>query len=193
MAPDRALAEPWLRAGEELLGLVEVRLSALVPRPPKPYRQHGRDVDTGAEIALNHGLDVLDPEGLVVLAGLTVALVGGRLFTPPVRGGWESTAGRFAAAAREAELSRTSETFGCVLLAVTDRRTLLLKRRGALGTDHLVDLGPFRLRGPGAARRRRGRPRRVGLRFTDGSTVAVRVAPERLKALAGLAFLSGRG
>ncbi|MER7707314.1 hypothetical protein ABTX81_31000 [Kitasatospora sp. NPDC097605] len=29
MAPDRAPAEPWLRAGEDLSGLVEVRLSAL--------------------------------------------------------------------------------------------------------------------------------------------------------------------
>ncbi|WP_380285268.1 hypothetical protein [Kitasatospora purpeofusca] len=190
MAPDSGPARPWLRADEELLGLVEVRLSVLVRRPPKRYRRPGRDVDTGAELVLDHGLDLLDPEGLLALAGLTVLVVGGRLVTPPVRGGWESTAGRFAAMAREAELARASDTFRYVVLAVTDRRVLLLKRRGALVTEHLTDLGPFRLRRPPAGRPR-SRARRVELRFADGSTVAVRVAPERLKALAGLASLSG--
>ncbi|MFE6870924.1 hypothetical protein ACFVFS_30740 [Kitasatospora sp. NPDC057692] len=190
MAPDHGAAKPWLRAGEELLGLAEVRLSALARRPPRRYRRRGRDTDTGVELALNHGLDVLDPEGLPALVGLGVLLVGGRLVAPPLRGGWESTAGRFAAAAREAELARASPTFGYVLLAVTDRRVLLLKRRGVLATEHLADLGPFRLRRPPDVRPR-SRARRVELRFADGSTVAVRVAPERLRTLAGLASLSG--
>ncbi|MFB7475543.1 hypothetical protein [Kitasatospora sp. NPDC056184] len=190
MAPDSGPAGPWLRAGEELLGLAEVRLSVLARRPPKRYRRRGRDTDTGVEFAVEHGLDVLDPEGLLTLVGLGALLVGGRLVAPPLRGGWESTAGRFAAAAREAELARASPTFGYVLLAVTDRRVLLLKRRGALATEHLAELGPFRLhRTPDV--RRRSRARRVELRFADGSTVAVRVAPQRLKALAGLASLSG--
>ncbi|MFF2955556.1 hypothetical protein ACFVVU_29940 [Kitasatospora sp. NPDC057965] len=191
MAPDHALAERWLRGDEELLGLVEVRLSALVLRPPKRYRRSGRDVEAGVENTIEHGLDLLEPEVLVGLAGLTVLVVGGRLATPPVRGGWESTAGRFAAAAREAEPSRSSDTFGFVLLAVTDRRVLLLKRRGAFAAEHLTDLGPFRLRRPPDPRAG-SRARRVELRFADDSTVAVRVAPGQLKTLAGLAVLSGR-
>ncbi|MFF7458725.1 hypothetical protein [Kitasatospora sp. NPDC008115] len=190
MAPDRALAEQWLRAGEELFGLVEVRLSALVVRPPKRYRRHKRDVGTGVEFAVEGGFELLDPEGLLALAGLTTVFFGGRLLTPPVRGGWASAAGRFAATAREAEISRGSATFGFVLLAVTDRRTLLLKRHGAVCAEHLADLGPFRLRKSPDVRRRAD-TRRVGLRFADGSTVAVRVASGQLKTLAGLASLSG--
>ncbi|WP_327681005.1 hypothetical protein [Kitasatospora sp. NBC_00458] len=190
MSPSPELARPWLRPGEELSGLVEVRLSWAVGRAPRRHRERGADVEAGVEGAFGV-LDLL-LDGAQGVAGLAL-LYGARAVAPGLTGGWESLAGRFAAAAREAEPERSSATFGYVLLAFTDRRRLLLKRRGALRADHLVDpgriVGVDRIRPHGRDVPAGGDERWVRLRFADGSAVAVRVARGELKALEGLTAL----
>ncbi|MEV8097555.1 hypothetical protein [Kitasatospora sp. NPDC085879] len=168
---------PWLQPGERLHGVADVGLDRYVRRRlPRRHRTAQRPPEAAAgrrrgclPAVLLLPLQLLDLEGFVEAIGESTVRGLRRAFHGrPFAGGWGSLAGRFVVAVRTGPSTHRRFRHGRTLLAVTDRRILLVDH------DHgelMADFPRTELSRTGAVRTRQ--PQRVDLVFADGSLVAV--------------------
>ncbi|MEW1913512.1 hypothetical protein AB0442_34675 [Kitasatospora sp. NPDC085895] len=186
----------WLQPGEPLYGVVDLGLDRYVRRGlPARHRTAVRPPQEPAgrrrgclSAVLLLPLQLLDLEGMVEAVGeSTVRGVRRAFHGRPFSGGWGSAAGRFVIAVRTGPSTHRRFRHGRTLLAVTDRRVLLVDHdhgelMAAFGRRELARTGTVRSR----------QPERVDLVFADGSRIAV-TARSRTHARAVRTLLDGPG
>ncbi|WP_371501691.1 hypothetical protein OG871_32585 [Kitasatospora sp. NBC_00374] len=185
----------WLEPGEYLHGVADVGLDRFVRRElPKRLRVEKPPLPAGAKApavrkrgclmtVLLFPLVLLDLEGVVEdTAEATFKGIRRMFHGRPFVGGWRSLAGRFVVAVRTGPTAHRRYRHTRALLAFTDRGLLLVDHDHGelLGRFHRAELG-----GTGIVRSRQ--PKRVDLRFADGSLVAVVAdSPEAAQVLRAL-------
>ncbi|MCU7826140.1 hypothetical protein [Kitasatospora sp. DSM 101779] len=187
---------PRLQPGEQLYGVADVGLDRYVRRGlPRRHRTAVRPPQAPAArrrgclpAVLLLPLQLLDLEGFVEAVGESTVRGLRRAFHGrPFSGGWGSRAGRFVIAVRTGPSTHRRFRHGRTLLAVTDRRVLLVDH------DHGELMASFprpELARTGTVRSRQ--PERVDLVFADGSHIAV-VARSHAYAQGVRALVDGYG
>ncbi|GAA5180337.1 hypothetical protein GCM10023322_12410 [Rugosimonospora acidiphila] len=193
------LIAPWLQPHERLLGIVEVRLSDLIPRvlprelrPGKQWTGILGAVQDAAEAATS-AVDAIEFLDFGIIRRLRRAVRGAGL-----AGGWQSMAGQFAIAVRTGPDTRNTYDNEQALMVFTDGRILLMctvfAKVPLFGeVEPGQQLNEIRRLGeilPGGLRsvaiRHTSLSRRVDLHFADGSLAAVEVTKQQARVLEAL-------
>ncbi|MFG2823575.1 hypothetical protein ACGFX4_29635 [Kitasatospora sp. NPDC048365] len=178
------LPEAYLEPGERLFGVCDLGLDRYVRRelprryrvekPPVPGREQARAKEgRGCLTVLLLPFQLLDVAGWVEELGdalfeKTFKGIRRAFHGRPFVGGWGSSAGRFAIAVRTGPLRHRAFRHNRALLAVTDRRVLLVDHDNG---ELMAAFGRAELHRTGVRRSRQ--PERVDLVFADGSLLAV--------------------
>ncbi|MGW4809438.1 hypothetical protein [Kitasatospora sp. NPDC004272] len=177
---DRQFAAPFLAAGEQLRAAAPVSLAPGIPRPPEELLTPRRPGELEQRLAKPFGL-LRRAYAVVNPASAAVGAVEDRMLNAVpesvwhgtgMDGGWHSTAGRLVVRLHE------DGAHGSALLALTDRRLLLLADRAKpwqLTEQHALQLELPRPEVTAARRNAKGVTQRgrVDLHFRDGSWVAL--------------------